>query len=110
MTDQPSDFVVAVVDDDQSILESLKKLLESADYSVRLFSSAAALLESGEVAEIHCLISDVVMPGMDGFELSRAVYAARPKLPVILISGQADVLLRAVGNALRERHATELPF
>jgi len=133
MTNHPSRFVIAAVDDDQSMLESLKKLLESADYSVRLFSSAAALLESGEVAEIHCLISDVVMPAMDGFELSRTVHAARPKLPIILISGQAgvlngsrpaggahyrlfekpfdaDELLLAIGNALRERHASELPL
>ena len=58
-----------MVDDDRSILESLQKLLESADYTVRLFGSGTALLESGCIAEIDCLISDIGMPGMDGFEL-----------------------------------------
>ena len=90
MTDQPSAFVVAVVDDDQSILRSLEYLLESADYSVRLFTSARALLDSGCLPEIDCLISDIDMPGIDGFELLRRVHAARPALPTILITGYPD--------------------
>ena len=87
--------IVAVVDDDQRILESLEILLESADYDARLFASATALLESGGVQEIECLISDVGMPVIDGFELARAVQAARP-------IGQE--LLKAVGEALRGLH------
>jgi FixJ family two-component response regulator len=119
--------IIGVVDDDQSILESLEILLESADYDARLFPSAAALLESGGVQEIECLISDVGMPVMDGFELARAVQAGRPELPVILITGRHDLLhrspldwprhcrvfkkpfngpelLKAVGDALRSLH------
>jgi FixJ family two-component response regulator len=92
MTDPRSSSVVAVVDDDQSILRSLEYLLESADYAVRLFTSARALLDSGCLAEIDCLISDVDMPGMDGFELLRLVRAARPGLPTILITGYPDTL------------------
>jgi FixJ family two-component response regulator len=94
MTDQPSGFVVAVVDDDRGILRSLEYLLESADYSVRLFTSATALLDSGCLPEIDCLISDIDMPGMDGFELLRLVHAARPELPTILITGYPDRLKR----------------
>ena len=94
MTDHPSGFTIAVVDDDQRILESLKNLLESADHAVRLFVSAAALLESGCLAEIDCLISDIDMPVMDGFELLRAVRAARPELPIILITGYPEMLNR----------------
>ena len=92
MTDRPSGFVVAVVDDDQSILRSIEYLLESADYDVRLFTSASALLDSGCLPEIDCLISDIDMPGIDGFELLRLVYAARPRLPTILITGYPDRL------------------
>lgn len=88
--------VVAVVDDDQGSLESLESLLDSADYDVRLFSSAAALLGSGGLSAIDCLISDVAMPAMDGFELARAVQAARPGLPVILITGRPDLLPRSL--------------
>lgn len=69
VTDHPRRSVIAAVDDDQRILTSLELLLESADYDVRLFSSATALLESGGLREIDCLILD--MPVMDGFELVR---------------------------------------
>ena len=94
MTDRTTGVIIAVVDDDPSVLESLKNLLESADHAVRLFSSAAALLESGCVAEVDCLISDIDLPVMDGFELLRAVQAARPALPIILITGRPDLLNR----------------
>jgi len=87
-------FVVAVVDDDQGILQSLEYLLESADYIARLFVSAAALLESGCLAQIDCLISDVDMPGVDGFELVRLIHATRPQLPIILVTGYPDRLTR----------------
>lgn len=94
MTHRLSGCVVAVVDDDQGILRSLEYLLESADYAARLFTSGAELLASGALPEIDCLISDIDMPGMDGFELLRQVHAARPNLPVILITGYPDTLKR----------------
>jgi len=80
-------FVVAVVDDDPRILESLEDLLESAGHAVRPFTSATALLEHCGFAEIDCLISDISMPSIDGWELRRLARAARPDLPVILITG-----------------------
>ena len=94
MTDHLSGFTIAVVDDDQGILVSLEGLLESADHAVRLFASAAALLESGCLAWMDCLISDIDMPAMDGFELLRVVRAARPELPIILITGHPEMLNR----------------
>jgi FixJ family two-component response regulator len=94
MIERSSRPVVAAVDDDQSILRSLEYLLESADYPVRVFGSAVALLESGCLAELACLISDVDMPEMDGFELLRQVHALRPGLPTILLTGYPDKLNR----------------
>ncbi len=82
--------VVAVVDDDLRVLESLGNLLESAGHTVRLFPSAAALLENCDFDEIDCLISDISMPGVDGSELEGLAHAARPELPVILITGHDD--------------------
>ena len=96
-------FVVAVVDDDQGILRSLEYLLESADYAVRLFTSGTALLHSRRLREIDCLISDIDMPGMDGFELLRLVHAARPGLPIILITGYPDTLKRLPADGSKPR-------
>ena len=95
MSNERAGFVVAVVDDDQSVLDSLGLLLESADYQVHLFTSGTALLESGCLPEIHCLISDIDMPGMDGFELLQEVHATRTGLPAILITGYADTFNRS---------------
>lgn len=94
MTESDSSFVIAAIDDDRSILRSLEYLLESADYAVRLFTSATELLDSGDLAQIDCLISDIDMPGMDGFELLRWVNAVRPGLPVILITGYPERVKR----------------
>lgn len=102
--------IVAVVDDDQRILESLGILLESAGYDARLFPSARALLESAPVQEIECLISDVGMPVMDGFELARALQAWRPGLPVILITGRPDLLHRSPSDWPRDCRVFKKPF
>jgi FixJ family two-component response regulator len=109
-TDDPRRSIIAVVDDDLRILGSLEILLESADYEVRLFSSATALLESAGLQEIDCLISDVGMPVMDGFELARAVQAGRPKLPVILITGRPDLLHRSPLEWPRHCRVFKKPF
>jgi FixJ family two-component response regulator len=82
--------VVAVVDDDSRVLESLEDLLESEGYSPRLFGSATEFLESGTLPSIGCLISDIRMPAMDGWELQRVAKRERPDLAVILITGHDD--------------------
>jgi DNA-binding response OmpR family regulator len=109
MTDSPG-FVVAVVDDDPSILRSLEYLLESADYSVRVFTSGATLLASGCLGEIACLISDIDMPGMDGFDLLRQVREARPALPTIVITGYPETLKRLSVLEGQKPHAFTKPF
>src|SRR3954466_12158788 len=94
MAEKTRELVVAVVDDDPGILRSFEYLLESADYAVHLFGSGTELLKSGSLPEIDCLVSDIDMPVMDGFELLRLVYAIRPGLPMILITGYPDTLKR----------------
>jgi len=83
--------MVAIVDDDQRLLESLEDLLESAGHAARTFSSAEALLNSNVLSEIDCLITDVGMPGIDGFALQGLVRERRPGLPVILITGRHEI-------------------
>ena len=102
-------FVVAVVDDDPRILESLESLLESAGHSVRLFTSATELLEDCGFAEIDCLISDIGMPVMTGLELQRLARAARPELPVILITGR-DLTDKAMAAAQGGQGFFRKPF
>jgi FixJ family two-component response regulator len=110
MTDDTPDFIIAVVDDDQRVLESLQTLLESANYGVRVFASGPTLLESGCVAKIDGLVSDVAMPEMDGFELSRRIRAVRPTLPIILITGHAAMWKLAPPDSLGDYRLLEKPF
>jgi FixJ family two-component response regulator len=95
-------FVVAVVDDDHRLLESMESLLESAGHDVRLFPSAEAFLEHCGFAEVDCLISDIAMPCMDGVELQRLARAMRPELPVILVTG-CDLTDKVIA-AIRGNH------
>jgi FixJ family two-component response regulator len=82
-------FVVAIVDDDSRVLESLADLLESAGHAVMTYRSAQEMLDDGSLAVIDLLISDICMPTMDGVELRRRVKSVRPDLPVVLITGAA---------------------
>jgi len=82
--------MVAVIDDERPVLESLADLLESAGYAVCAFQSAREFLASNILPSITCLICDIRMPGMDGWELQSLVHARRPNLPVVLITGHDE--------------------
>jgi FixJ family two-component response regulator len=94
MTKHPPPYIIAVVDDDPSLLQSIRNLLESEDYIVRLFASAAALLESGCLVDTDCIISDITMPVMNGLDLLEAIHASLPGLPVIFVTGHPEMLDR----------------
>jgi FixJ family two-component response regulator len=102
-------FVVAVVDDDHRTLESLADLLEAEGYEVRLYASATVLCEGGGLSDIDCLISDIGMPEMDGFELRRLALLERPELPVILITGRPELRAQHSSIIQRDRYF-EKPF
>jgi FixJ family two-component response regulator len=82
--------IVAVVDDDPRIRESLESLIESAGFEARVFPLAEDFLSGELLAEIGCLITDVRMPKMDGLELQRLVRLKRPELPVIFITAHHE--------------------
>ncbi len=78
---------VLVIDDDGSVLDSLRLLLESAGCVSACFGSAEELLGSGMAENACCLILDVKLPGMNGFELQRHLTASHTPIPVIFITG-----------------------
>ena len=87
--------MIAIVDDDALIRETLKDLLDSAGYSSAVFSSAHGLLESKRLASFACLITDMRMPGTSGIELYEKLVAAGHVIPTILITAYPDDRVRA---------------
>ena len=95
MADHQQHCIVALVDDDARVRESLKHLLYSAGIEPRLFRSAEEALQPGELDSVCCLVTDVVMPGIDGCELQRRVAAMFPALPVVFVTGHPDNEVRS---------------
>ena len=89
---------VVVVDDDPRVRQSLESLLISAGFAVRLFGSGADVLQSWALNTAGCLITDVRMPGLDGWELQRRTRSAHPLLPIIFVTAHQheDVFRRAL--------------
>jgi len=81
---------VSVVDDDASIREALKSLMRSAKFDVEAYGSAEEFLASGRPGETACLILDVYLPGMNGFELQSRLNAEHSRIPIIFITAHAD--------------------
>ncbi len=85
---------VFVVDDDESIRDSMRALLRSSGYSVSTFASAEAFLESGALREADCLVLDVRMPGMGGLELQQRLNQMQAGVPVIFLTAHDDARSR----------------
>ena len=103
-------FQIAVVEDDPRVLESFAELLASGGYSVLLFPSAEAFLDSKALRPVDCLISDIGMPAMNGWELLRIVRAKYPDLPVIVITARDEVHTRASLEGKGARLLFRKPF
>jgi FixJ family two-component response regulator len=91
--------LISVVDDDDSVRESLRGLLRSVRFGVEVFASAEEFLGSDRGHETDCLILDVRMPGMSGLELQRRLLASQLGIPIVFISAHGDEGLRS--QALR---------
>jgi len=86
--------LVSVVDDDESIRESLPDLLRQFGFSSQAFSSAEAFLASGSAGQTSCLILDIAMPGMSGPELQRELAKRQHKIPIVFITASGDKTVR----------------
>jgi FixJ family two-component response regulator len=83
--------IVHIIDDDPGMRKSLDMLMESASLPARFYESAEAFLEEFDAESCGCLVLDLRMPGMGGLELLQRLRAERNEIPVIVISGHADV-------------------
>jgi FixJ family two-component response regulator len=85
---------IAIVDDDRSIRGSLERLLKSAGLPAQVFPSAEDYLNASNYAGFSCIILDIGLPGMTGFELDRRLVAEERRVPVIFISAQDEAEVR----------------
>jgi FixJ family two-component response regulator len=82
--------LISIVDDDDSLRNSLNNLIRSVGFGAQGFSSAEAFLNSNRLHDTACLILDVRMPGMSGLELQRKLVATSSEIPIIFITSHED--------------------
>jgi FixJ family two-component response regulator len=99
--------LVSIVDDDESVRESLPDLLRLFGFAAQAFSSAEAFLASEVVSETSCLILDVAMPGMSGPDLQEELIRRQQEIPIVFITGNGD---RTVRPRLLAQGAVECLF
>src|SRR5271155_5625453 len=92
--------LTAIIDDDESICDSLRDLMESAGLEARCFGSAEEFLESGLHRQAGCLITDILMPKMSGLELQARLKEEECDVPIIFITTFGDARMRI--QAMRE--------
>ena len=105
MTILPS--LVSVVDDDESVRESLPDLLREFGFAARAFSSAEEFLASDFIEQTKCLLLDIAMPGMSGPDLQQELKRRRKEIPTVFITAQRDETVR---SRLIEQGAVECLF
>ena len=86
--------LISVVDDDESVRESLPDLLKEFGFDAQAFSSAEEFLASGSVAETNCLLLDVAMPGMTGPDLQQELKLRQRSIPIVFITAHRDATER----------------
>ena len=99
--------LVSIVDDDESVRESLPDLLKEFGFVSRAFQSPEEFLGSGDLSQTGCLILDIAMPGMSGPDLQRELKLRREKIPIIFITGEKD---ESVRSRMLEQGAVECLF
>jgi FixJ family two-component response regulator len=99
--------LVTIVDDDESVRESLPDLLRQLGFAAEAFESAEAFLSSTAVGDTSCLLLDVTMPGMSGPDLQQELKRRQREMPVVFITASGDRTVRA---RLLARGAVECLF
>jgi two-component system response regulator FixJ len=102
--------LVHVVDDDDAVRDSLRVLLRISGYDVRTYDSGVRFLEAFTGEETGCVITDVRMPGITGLAMAARLNSLGSKLPIIVITGQADVPMAVEAMKAGVRDFIEKPF
>jgi len=92
--------LIAIIDDDESMQDSLQDLIEAAGFEARCFGSAEEFLQSGLHQQAACLIVDIRMPRMSGLELQARLKKEECNVPIIFITAHGDARMRI--RAMRE--------
>lgn len=92
---QNESYFTSIVDDDESARTAIQGVLKSVGLQARSFRSAGEFLESGQVRETACLISDVRMPGMSGLELQARLVEEHWRIPIIFVTAHGDSRMQA---------------
>ena len=102
--------LVSVVDDDESVRESLPELLRQFGFAAAAFASAEAFLESQLVGRTRCLVLDVAMPGMSGLDLQQELTRRHCEIPIVFITATGDQTIRPRVLALGAVACLSKPF
>lgn len=102
--------LVHLIDDDEAVRRALAFLLGTAGLAVKVYESAILFLEKFDSGETGCIVTDVRMPGMDGIQLLRRLNELKIKLPVIVLTGHADVPLAVEAMKFGAVDFIEKPF
>jgi len=94
MASKESRRLIAIVDDDELVRESLNGLMKAAGFPALTFASAEAFLNSGKQEHTACLIADIRMPGMSGLDLQSKLNRDNVRIPIIFITAQGDEKMR----------------
>ena len=92
---QHKTYWISIVDDDESARAAIQGVLKSVGWQTRSFRSAEEFLESGQLCETACLISDIRMPGMSGLELQARLAGEGRRIPIIFVTAHGDSRMQA---------------
>ena len=106
----PDNAIVHLIDDDEDVRRALAFLLGTAGMAVKVYESAILFLDNYDGSQTGCIVSDVRMPGMDGLQLLKRLKEMDVKLPVIVLTGHADVALAVEAMKAGAVDFIEKPF
>lgn len=105
-----TDFLVHIVDDDDAVRDALVEVLDALEMNARGFASANEFLEYVTLETAGCLVLDIRMPGISGLELQKKLRAMNSALPIIFITGHADVPMAVEAIKLGAIEFIQKPF